>query len=477
MAAREEAHGMITERLADFVVNTTGVPDAVLDEAQSALIDTVGVALAGTLEPVSEAAARWIAEIGAAPKATLWGRDGATSIAEAAFANGIASHALDFDDTHPGTRGHTSAILVPAVLAVGESIGATGEAVLAAYALAHEVGAKIGRALGPGHLERGWHPTATVGTLAATAAAARLWRLDVNGMRRAWGIAASGASGLMRNFGTMTKPLHAGQAARCGVAAAWMAQAGFTADESIFDGKGGFLATYRGETGESMEKLLEQLGETWELLEPGNYVKRWPCCYSNHRAVGGLLELVEQHGVQTADVDEVAIGFLPGGDTALVSRDPHTGLEGKFSVEYTVAALLHDRALSLKTYTDAMVQRPAIRELMKKVRRYRIPDDKTYSGVAGYNDIALSTRRGRFELRIDRVPGSLAWPMTEGDRVAKFMDCAALVLGTPGAERLLGVFRDFRKLSDVRTFARAAVPGRSARSTLQQGSKEGIGIT
>jgi 2-methylcitrate dehydratase PrpD len=455
---------MITERLAEFVVNTTAVPDEVFTGAQNAVIDTVGVALAGTLEPVSAAAARWIAEIGAAPKATLWGRDGATSIAEAAFGNAIASHALDFDDTHPGTRGHTSAVLVPAVLAVGEATGAAGEEVLAAYALAHEVGAKIGRALGPGHLERGWHPTATVGTLAATAAAARLWRLDAAATRRAWGIAASGASGLMRNFGTMTKPFHAGQAARCGVAAAWMARAGFTADESIFDGKGGFLAAYGGESGESMEKLLQGLGKTWELLEPGNYVKRWPCCYSNHRAVGALQQLVERHGVRPEEVDEVSVGFLPGGDTALVSRDPHTGLEAKFSIEYTVAALLHDRALTLKTYTDAMVQRPGVRELMKKVRRYRIPDEKTYSGVAGYNDIALSTRRGRFEMRIDRVPGSLAWPMNEAERVAKFADCAQLALGTEGAERLLALCRALRTLPDVRAFVRATVPVQATRA-------------
>ncbi|MGQ0752713.1 MAG: MmgE/PrpD family protein [Betaproteobacteria bacterium] len=468
---------MITERLAGFVVNTTAVPDAVLTAAQDALIDTVGVALAGTLEPASVTAARWVSEIGAAPIATLWGRDRATSIAEAAFGNGIASHALDFDDTHPGTRGHTSAILVSTVLAVGEATGAAGEEVLAAYALAHQVGAKIGRALGPGHLERGWHPTATVGTLAATAAASRLWGLDMAATRHAWGIAASGASGLMRNFGTMTKPFHAGQAARCGVAAAWMARAGFTADESIFDGKGGFLATYRGETGEPIEKLLDRLGKTWELLEPGNYVKRWPCCYSNHRAVGGLQELVEQHGVRTDEVDEVTVGFLPGADTALVSCDPHTGLEGKFSIEYTVAALLHDRALTLKTYTDAMVQRPAVRELMKKVRRYRIPDEKTYSGVAGYNDIALSTRRGRFEMRVDRVPGSLAWPMTEDDRIAKFMDCAALALGTQGAQRLLALCRDLRTLPDVRALVRATVPVQSARAATRHGAGERVGST
>ncbi|HET9662980.1 MAG TPA: MmgE/PrpD family protein, partial [Burkholderiales bacterium] len=353
---------MFTETLADFVAHTRSpeIPDAVFMAARDAVMDTLAVALAGTLEPASVTAARWVSEMGAAPQATLWGRETATSIAEAAFGNGISSHALDFDDTHPGTRGHTSATLVPAVLAVGEATRAAGDEVLAAYALAHEVAAKIGRALGPGHLERGWHPTATVGTFAATAAASRLWRLDASALRRAWGIAASEASGLMRNFGTMTKPFHAGHAARCGIVAAWMARAGFTADESIFDGKGGFVEACRGERTEPVEKLLGMLGKTWELLDPGNFVKRWPCCYSNHRAVGGLRALLDEHGVRTDEVTEIAVGFLPGTDTALVSREPRTGLEGKFSVEYTLAALLNDRALTLETYTDAMVQRPAV---------------------------------------------------------------------------------------------------------------------
>jgi 2-methylcitrate dehydratase PrpD len=447
----------ITDTLACFIVDTrTGdMPDSVLSAAQNAVIDTLAVALADSREPVAEIAACWAEETRAAPQAALWGRNVRTSVADAAFANGIASHALDFDDTHPGTRGHSSAALVPAVLAVGELAEASGKDVLAAYALALEVGAKIGRALGPGHLERGWHPTATVGTLAATAAAARLWRLDVPAVRRAWAIAASEASGLMRNFGTMTKPFHAGNAARAGVMAAWMARAGMTADESIFDGKKGFLDAYRGQDGQAMEDMLEALGKTWELLDPGNYVKRWPCCYSSHRAVGGLQAMLEQHRVETGDVTQVSIGFLPGADTALVSTNPQTGLEGKFSVEYTVAALLSDRELKLETYTDAMVQRPAVRELMAKVRRYRIPNEKTYSGIAGYTDLSLETRRGRCDMRVERVPGSAAWPMTEADRAAKFMDCATRVLAQSAAEKLLRLCQSLKSMPDVRALLHA----------------------
>ncbi|HJQ62945.1 MAG TPA: MmgE/PrpD family protein [Burkholderiales bacterium] len=453
---------VFTQTLAQFVIETptADVPDAVLLAAQDALTDTVGVAIAGTLEPVSGIATNWLREVDAAPRATVWGQRLSTSSAEAAFANGVSSHALDFDDTHPGTRGHSSATLVPAVLAVGEVAGVSGVDVLVAYALALEVAAKIGRASGPGHIERGWHPTATIGIFGATAAAARLAGLDVAGLQRAWGLAASQMSGLVRNFGTMTKPFHAGHASRCGVVSAWMARSGFTADENVFDGKGGVLDLYRGDDGDAMENLLRSLGRRWELIDPGNYVKRWPCCYSNHRPLGALLQITEEDSVHADEISEVAIGFLPGTDTALVSRDPATGLEAKFSVEYVVAAMLIDRKLTLETFTDVMVHRPRVRNLMRKVRRYAIPDDKVYSGIAGYTDVTVTTPRGRFERRVDRVPGSPAWPLTEADRVAKFMDCATRVLSSAEARRLLDLCRQLRSVPDIRQLLQATVPNK-----------------
>lgn len=452
---------MITETLARFVIDTraSDMPEAAFTGARNALIDTLGVAIAGTLEPVADIALRWVGDLGARPQATFWGHELATSPAEAAFANGICSHALDFDDSHPSLRGHPSATLVPAALAVGEVAGASGKDVLAAYALGVEIAGKLARAVGHGHFLRGWHTTATIGVLSSTAVAARLWGLDPAGLQRAWGLAASQMGGLVRNFGTMTKPFHAGHAARCGVLSAWMARQGFTADNAIFDGKDSLLETYRGEDGEALAELAGRLGQPWEIIEPGVYVKRWPCCYSNHRAVGGLFELIDRFDLKADEVSEVAVGFLPGGDTALVSRDPQTGLEGKFSIEYVAAATLLDRKLTLETFTDAMVRRPKAQQLARKVRRYRIADEKLYSGISGYLDIAVITPRGRFERRVDRVPGSPAWPMTENDRVEKFMDCAARVLGTTGAERLLDLGKGCLSLTDIRELAQATVPG------------------
>ncbi|HYC47141.1 MAG TPA: MmgE/PrpD family protein [Burkholderiales bacterium] len=451
---------MITAALARFVLDTraTDIPDDVLSGARDALMDTVGCALAGTLEPVSEIAARWIAEVGARPQSALWGQSVRTSPAEAAFANGIAAHALDFDDSLPSLRGHPSATMVPAALAVGETVHARGDDVLAAYALGLEVAGKLGRAMGHGHYMRGWHSTATIGAFSATAAAARLWRLTHAQLCTAWGLAASQMSGLVRNFGTMAKPLHAGHAARTGVVCAWMAKHGFTADESILEGARSVLTTYAGEDGANLEDLAGQLGKPWEMQEPGIFVKRWPCCYCNHRPIAGLLELIRRHEIRAAEVIAVEVGFPPGADNALVSTNAQTGLEGKFSIEYVAAATVLDRKLTLETFTDAMVQRPEVRALMAKSRRYRIEDEGVYSGVVGYNDVAIETSRGRFEMRVDKVPGSPAAPMTNDDRREKFIDCAGRVLGQPGAERLHGLIDGCAELADVRELVEATVP-------------------
>ncbi|HWI13415.1 MAG TPA: hypothetical protein VNT02_04145, partial [Burkholderiales bacterium] len=188
------------------------------------------------------------------------------------------------------------------------------------------------------------------------------------------------------------------------------------------------------------------------------YVKRWPCCYCNHRAVGGMLKLIAAHHIKPEEVTAIEIGFLPGSDNALVSVNPHTGLEGKFSIEYCAAAIMLDGELTLETFTDAMVQRPTVRAMMAKCRRYRIEDKGVYSGVLGYTDVKIATSRGDFTMRVDRAPGSPDWPMTPHDRVAKFMDCAGRVLGDPGARKLLEAMQGCASLRDIREVTRLTVP-------------------
>jgi 2-methylcitrate dehydratase PrpD len=172
--------------------------------------------------------------------------------------------------------------------------------------------------------------------------------------------------------------------------------------------------------------------------------------------------MIDKHGIAADDVDEITVSFLPGGDTALLSTDPQTGLEGKFSIEYMAAAILLDGPLKMATFTDTMVQRPEVRRLMQKVRRIHIPDEQFYSGMTGYNDIVVTTRAGRFEVREDRVPGSRGWPLSEKDRNDKFLDCAAAALDEAAAGNLLAALKAMRSLDDVGRLAKATAPTQAA---------------
>ena len=451
---------MFTRTLAEFATETptADVPDATLKAARHGLVDTLGCALAGTREPVSEIAAAYVRENGGRGRVTVWGHDVEASAADAAFVNAISAHALDFDDSHPSARGHASASLVPTAIAAGEAAGAGGLDVLAAYAIGIEIAARMGRGFGFGLLGGGWHPTAAVGVIAATAVAARIAGHDAETLQRAFGVAGSEVSGLLRNFGTMTKPYHTGHCARAGIAAAWLAGAGITSDPNILDGEGGVFHAYHS-NGEAPDRLAADLGSRWEIVEPGNFVKNWPCCYSNHRSIGAMYALIAEHGFTADEVEEVTVSFLPGGDTALVSREPNTGLEGKFSIEYVMAAMLLGDPLTLATFTDPMVMRPEAQALIPKVKRVIIPAEGKFAGLVGYNIIEVRTGRGTFTRREDRTPGDpVAWPMSEDDRRTKFLDCARLALGHEGAEALFELAGRAVELGAISELARATVP-------------------
>ena len=463
---------MLTQRLAEFVINTrtADIPANVMDAARDALIDTVGCALAGSIDEVSEISLKYVRDMGAKREATVWGTNVATTMAEAAFVNGVFGHALDFDDVHASVHGHPSTTIIPAVVAVGEAVGASGKDVLAAYAIGLEVGAKLGIALGTGHYQKGWHATATTGVFASTAAAARLLKLNVTQLKHALALAGSQASGLIRNFGTMTKPFHAGHAARCAVQSALLARAGFTADANIFDGKGNFIDTYSDKNPEPLGPLLADLGKTWEAIAPGISFKRWPCCYCNHRSIGAMLPFLKEKNIKAEEIEKVEIGFPPGSDTALIHTNPQTGLEGKFSIEYVATAMLLDRKVNIDTFTDVMVQRPEVRKLMPSVKRYRIPDDKMYTGAVGYNEIYIKTKTNEFRLREDRAPGSPQWPVLADERDEKFLDCSGRVLGSVGAKRALDLAVGMDKLANAAEFVRALVPAQDVAKARAQES-------
>ena len=446
-----------TEAIARFLVSTSydDLPAEAVEAARRAVLDTLGVALAGSREEAGRLVEALAAEAGGAPQAAVWGRPLRLPATEAALVNGVFAHALDFDDVNDSMRGHPSAPLLPAVLALAEKLGAGGRRVIESFVLGFEVECKLGRALGRSHYARGWHATATLGTLGAAAACSRLLRLDETATRVALGLATSLASGSRQNFGTMTKALHAGWAARSGLLAALLAQRGFTADASILDSPLGFGSLFAPEGDWAPEEAVRTLGDPWDILSPGVSVKRYPCCFATHRALDALLELRARHGIRPAAVKRVEVAMPRGAALPLIHSRPETGLEGKFSLAYCLAVALLDGEVGLASFDDASVQRTEAQALLCRVQLREGPGEAV-AIVDGYAEVSVVMKDGsRYEERVDHPKGSPQAPLTWEELVAKFRDCASRALAAEAAERVVALVRRIEALADVRELTEA----------------------
>jgi 2-methylcitrate dehydratase PrpD len=421
----------LTEQLAHLIAETTyeQLPAMAVTQAKRALLDTIGVTLAGHQEEVGRIITAWVQEAGGMQEAAVLGTALYTTPALAALANGTLGHALDFDDVTEHLRGHPSVPVLPAVLALGEAMGASGAEVLTAFVLGVEVEAKIGKAMSSAHPRRGWHPTATIGTLGATAAASRILGLSGPQTQVALGIAASKAAGLRQNFGTMTKPLHAGEAARSGVEAAQLAQRGFTADRHILESRFGFFNTLVGEGEFDLALVLEGFGAPYEIVSPGIGVKPYPACRQTHRAIDAMLDLVHTYRLQPDEVSEIVCEMSARAQDFLIHHRPQSGLQGKFSMEYCMAAALLHGHVGLAQFSDASVQDPRAQALLQRVR-FEHPDQDAADWDARMPDIVrVVLHDGRcLQQRVDIPKGDPALPLSWQELVAKFHDCAAIAL-------------------------------------------------
>jgi 2-methylcitrate dehydratase PrpD len=275
------------------------------------------------------------------------------------------------------------------------------------------------------HYARGWHSTATVGVLAATAGVCRLLGSSVEATRHALGIAASMASGSRQNFGTMTKPLHPGLAGWSAVMAGRLAEAGYTADPSQLEADLGFFALYGSEP--PLAAVHDRLARPWALLEHGVSVKKYPCCYNTHRLADAALALSARLQGGTADVDAIRVTVEPGGLQPLIRHRPVTGLEGKFSGEYVVAAGLLDGRLSLETFTDPAVLRPEAQALLRKVglAEAEVPPLGDPAWKQAYAVVEVEDRGEPLRERVDVPRGDARQPLTRAEIEAKFRDCVA----------------------------------------------------
>ncbi|MDN5913549.1 MAG: MmgE/PrpD family protein [Pseudonocardia sp.] len=427
----------LTQSLVDLVCRGAPPADAWLHLGERAAVDTVGVLLTGAADPAVEIVAGTLDEEGGPVRSLSTGR--MLAARSAALVDGTAAHALDFDDVDDALIAHPSAVLVPALLAAGQNPDVTGAAILDAYALGLLAGRIVAGALGvTGHYALGWHSTGTIGTVAATAAIARLQQLDDDAVRRALGVAGSLAAGSRQNFGTMTKPLHAGTAAAHGILAARLAAGGFTSDPQQMDGPLGFLALHSdGPSGVTADP---------ELPIAVN-VKLFPCCYATHSAAEAALALSREVDDPRA-LTEIEVAVPGGGLAPLVHHRPVTGAQAKFSMEYVVAEALLRGRLGLASFAEDRVGARDVQDLLPQVRAREEPG----ADVAAVGSFARVTARdadGREHVAaVDRPLGHASRPVDEAALEAKFADCA------PAADPRL--FHDLRRLRDRPSVAELA---------------------
>lgn len=394
-----------------------------------AVADTVGCILAGVKE---ESVAMLMSVDGVAAahgNSLIFGTDKRTSALDAALVNGLAAHALDYDDVLDVCVIHATAVVLPALFALGEDKGSSGRDLMVAYVAGVELGVRLSQATSPQHRRNGWHPTATLGAFCAVGAAARLLRLSPDQVACAIGLVASQAAGIQANFGTMTKPFHAGQAARAGVLAALMAEKGFTANHYALEDTLGFMNIYAHGGPVKIDAMLAEFASPFDL-DIGAILKEYPCCALTHNIAGLMLELRQQHSLSAHNVKQVELLCHPQAFGSLDRPMPMTGLDAKFSNQYVAARALNDGALRLDHFDDAATQQSEVRATLAKIQMKAHPNLEAGNPHHTAAEVVVHMATGERIAKFSQKPNfrSFANPMSEAQLSDKFYDCAARAL-------------------------------------------------
>ncbi len=460
----------LTQEVASFVVKTRyrDIPPEVIHLAQGFILDGLGVALAGCTEKGSRILQGFIRQIGGREEATVVGAGFMAPTVLAALANGASGHAMDYDDTQLSTSKeavyglltHPTVPVLSAVLAVGEKEKISGQELLLAYILGVEVECRIADAINPRHYQSGFHSTATIGGLGAVVAVAKILGLKEDALARALGIAASMASGLRENFGTMTKPLHAGRAAEHGVAAAFLAEKGFTSAHNILEAKRGFFNAMAG--GYDGTKIDGRLGRPYFMQEPGISIKPYPSGSLSHPAQDLILDLVKTHDLHADDIESVEVGTNSNVPNALIYPMPKTALEGKFSIPFCMAVGVLERKAGIAQFTDRKVRDPKIVAFMKRVTLYVDQELEALGYDQVRSRIRIKLKDGKsIEGRADIARGHPLKPMNWAEIGEKFHDCASLVLSRANTEDAIELVSNLDRQRSMLPLIRAISGGKS----------------
>lgn len=455
----------LTDYVSRFIVDAAleDVPSDVVHLAKRSILDGIGLAFAGNVAESGPLVRQYLGSLGCSDgPSTVIGSDIRITPRFAAFANGVAIHADDYDDTQLavaqdrvyGLLTHPTAPVLPGVLALSEQLDKSGRELLAAYLIGMEVECKVAEAINPRHYQHGFHSTATIGAIGSAAGSARLLTSDTGEVARALSIGASQAAGLRENFGTMTKPFHAGRAAESGVVAANFAQMGWTAASTILEANRGFFQAAGG--GYDASQIDGKLGDPWTFAFPGVSIKPHPSGSLTHPGMGAFLDLVLENDLRPEQVKHIKVGTNQNMPNALIHHEPKNELQAKFSMEFCMAILLLERKAGLAEFTTEVVNRPDVQEMIKKVDFGVHPEAEAagYDKMTTIIDVELNDG-GTLTTRADFGKGSPSNPMTDEELEGKFHECAEWG-GIPRnqADELAAAIWDLENLSSARDLSR-----------------------
>jgi 2-methylcitrate dehydratase PrpD len=444
----------IAEELASRIVafRYERLPAEAISTAKLAILDTVGVTLAGVSEEAAKIVGRVIPTGTTTGPSLIFGTGRRAACLDAALINGTSAHALDFDDCSDTLGGHPTAPILPALLARAEAVDANGRDVLVAYIAGFETQARIARGVNFHHYEKGWHPTATLGIFGAAAACAKLLGLPEERVAIALSISASLASGLKANFGTMTKALHVGQCSRNGLFAVLLAREGLTANPEAFEHKQGFLNVFNGSGTFDATKILDHWADPLDILVPGVSIKQYPCCASTHPALDAMIELSRTHRVPPETVAQVEV-WIHGRRLTHTNRpDPPTALEAKFSLQYCVARALMHQKVVLEHFEGDAFRDPEVRRIMQRIQVAPYTDAQFDPSNQFGAEVAVRVESGQtYSAKMQCALGQTSTnPLSQAMMMAKFETCASRVLSPDRITQLYALLQGLENVRSVR---------------------------
>jgi len=440
----------LANRIVDF--HFEQLPEEAITSAKLAILDTLGVTLAGAKEKPTAILLRVLELAHLQGESLIIGGHKRTNCLDAALLNGTSAHALDFDDISDAMGGHPSAPILPALIALGERLGAGGAQLLNAYVIGFETEVKIARAVNFHHYQKGWHPTATLGVFGTAAACARLLELNQQQVANALALSVSLSAGVKANFGTMTKPLHVGNSARNGLFAALLSSQGFTASTDAFEHQQGFLNVFNGQGTFEIKKIFDGWGDPLEIVSPGIAIKQYPCCASTHPAIDASIQIIRSQKFDLDSISRIDVWIHARRLEHTNRPDPQDAMAAKFSLQYCVArALMHGNML-LQYFEGQAFRDSAARKLTEKVHVAAYDGTRFDTNNAYGAEVQITLQDGKsISKKLDAPLGqTLADPLLPKLLAEKFDNCARATLSTERVEEIKKTVADLQTLTDIR---------------------------